>query len=135
MTLKTSQPLVRQERLIKVVCEQLVTTPLKPTLTAGVLTKPDTVAKGEHDNWLRILQNKNHILKHGWYVTRQCSAEELSKNLAWEKVREMEQSFFGQEPWCKLDRSRFGTPRLVSALSTLLSTMIQERHLIVVFQS
>src|SRR5437667_7874462 len=51
------------------------------------------------------------------------------KNLPWDKVRQMEQFFFRQEPWCKLDGSRLGTPKLVSALSTLLSTMIQERYL------
>ena len=134
MTLKTNQPPVKRERLTEVVCEQSITTSCILTLTTGVLTKPDTVEAGGHESWFRSIQNKHHILKHGWYVTCQCSMEELSKNLPWEKVGQMEQLFFRQEPWSKLDASRLGTPKLVSALSSLLSTIIQERYLNVLFQ-
>src|SRR5437667_1649517 len=103
MTLKTNQPPIKRERLPKVVCEQSVTTSCILTLTTGVLTKPDTVEAGGHESWFRIIQNKHHILKHGWYITRQCSMEEFSKNLPSEKVQQMEQLFFREELWSKVN--------------------------------
>jgi hypothetical protein len=100
-----------------------------------VLTKPDTIQDGEHEPWLKILKGECHLLKHGWFVTRQCSMNELAKGLTWDQVRSLENGFFDtEEPWHNLDlRHRFGTKKLVAALSTLLSSMIVERYYSSVF--
>ena len=37
--------------------------------------------------------------------------------------------FQAENPWCKMESSRFGIPKLVTALSTLLSSMIRERYI------
>ena len=97
-------------------------------ITLGVLTKADLVPKGDHDVWLDILNNKSHPLKHGYYVTRQPSAKEMSENPSWETTQIIECTFFqSQSPWCELDRNRLGTEALTEALSTRLSHMIQHR--------
>ena len=112
------------------------------SLRTGVLTKPDRIEDGDHEPWLAIASNRNRAWKltHGWYVTKQCNTKELDQNLPFEQVRDNERLFFeNEEPWKGLDQDRFGTPKLVDALSKLLSQMIRERYsptvlsLIVVF--
>ena len=97
-------------------------------ISLGVLTKADLVPKGDHDAWLDIINNKSHLLKHGYYVTRQPSSNEITEGVSWEASRERERNFFTiQSPWCDSDRNRLGTEALTEALSIRLSHMIQER--------
>jgi len=98
---------------------------LTPTL--GVLTKPDIVLKGEHDQWKRIAKIQAHTLKHGWHITCQSSAEELLQNPSWNEIRKVEKEFFREDPWNTLYKNRLGAPNHVSALSSsVLSGMIKK---------
>ncbi|THH23246.1 hypothetical protein EUX98_g7932, partial [Antrodiella citrinella] len=97
--------------------------------TIGVLTKPDTVLRGEHANWLRVLDGVSHPLKLGYFVTKQPSPEELEEDLSFLTVRERETFFFAEtSPW--KDRTdlhpRFGTPKLTQELSKVLGMLISK---------
>jgi len=86
------------------------------------------IGEGDHDKWLSIVRNEEWKLKHGWYVTRQCSTAEIAKNLSAEEVRANEALFFEKEPWkSMIDDGRLGTSRLVDKLGDLLSNMIREK--------
>lgn len=89
------------------------------------------IGEGDHDKWLSIVRNEEWKLKHGWYVTRQCSTKELAQDLSAEEVRANESLFFkNTKPWqSMIDSGSLGTPRLVDALGNLLSKMIREESL------
>jgi hypothetical protein len=98
----------------------------------GVLTKADTVQQGEHEQWLNILHNKAHRLTHGYYVTRQLSAEQMRNQVSWSQSRELEREFFlSANPWSKERPERLGTERLIRALSDRLSKAIEERFILI----
>lgn len=100
------------------------------TFTLGVLTKPDTLQSGEEQAWLDVLDGKRHILKHGYYVTKQPAVADLVKKLDHEEVREMEQDFFATTPpWSSVAvtiRNRMGVTNLTKELSRLLSQLIEQ---------
>lgn len=71
-----------------------------PNRTIGALTKPDTVNKGEYDQWIRILRGQEHRLPHGYFVTKQLSQTQLMDGFTHEQAREYERQFFEtMEPW------------------------------------
>jgi hypothetical protein len=94
----------------------------------GVLTKPDAVGDGEHDLWVRVINNESHALHHGYYMTR-LPANEKELNMDWTQARLMESNYLtGHQRWGKLDRTRLGTPKLADQLSKRLSDMIEEMY-------
>ncbi|EKM56257.1 uncharacterized protein PHACADRAFT_140877 [Phanerochaete carnosa HHB-10118-sp] len=95
--------------------------------TIGVLTKPDLIQHGEEDAWLRVLEGSSHPLKHGYFVTKQPSPQELEERVPFAEARLRETTFFEQTaPWCHKSNlsERFGTPYLTKALSKLLGGVI-----------
>ncbi|GJE98371.1 P-loop containing nucleoside triphosphate hydrolase protein [Phanerochaete sordida] len=95
--------------------------------TIGVLTKPDTIQRGEEDAWLRILEGASHPLKHGYFVTKQPSPMELEEKVSFSEARRREKVFFEETaPWCHKSglSDRMGTPHLTKALSKLLGGVI-----------
>jgi hypothetical protein len=72
------------------------------------------------------MNNKSHVLYHGYYMTRLPGTKEMSQT--WKESRTIEQNFFnGRQPWCtQVDKNRLGTAKLTEALSTRLSQMIEE---------
>ncbi|KIM31799.1 hypothetical protein M408DRAFT_327224 [Serendipita vermifera MAFF 305830] len=98
--------------------------------TIPVLTKPDRIASGEHDRWLRILTNEQDRYKHGWFCVKQRDQLELEKKISWGDARDNEYNFFAHEyPWNGLDKdskSRLGTPCLTRALGTKLYELISK---------
>jgi hypothetical protein len=97
------------------------------SLIVGVLTKADTVEKGDHERWFKIFNNQLHVLRHGYHMTRLSSAAEMNQD--WSTTREMEHEFFrAQSPWSQLDKSRVGMESLTEALSRALSKMIEDRY-------
>ncbi|KAG8941757.1 hypothetical protein FRC03_003997 [Tulasnella sp. 419] len=98
--------------------------------TIGVLTKPDTLLAGEYGPWLEVLQNRRHSLRHGYYMTKHPSTDELSKKLSFEEARTREKDYFEDptNPWWENDatRKRLGTRNLTASLSKLLSSLIDE---------
>lgn len=96
-----------------------------PSANSGVLTKADLVQEGEHEHWLKIINNKSHILHHGYYMTRlPANPTETLQNA---DARPKEARYFaGHQHWKTADRNRLGIPKLTDALSTRLSIMIEE---------
>ncbi|KAL5530980.1 hypothetical protein ACEPAG_3856 [Sanghuangporus baumii] len=98
--------------------------------TIGVLTKPDTLQTGEHDEWLDILAGRKHPLTHGYYVTKLASAAELQSRTTYDDNRDREMRFFASEsPWCDQVpniKQRMGVPNLTAQLSVLLSKLIEK---------
>lgn len=97
----------------------------------GVMTKPDTLPSGAtkaRDLWLDVIEGRRHVLKHGYYCTRQPDDDERSKGITNTQAREAEMAFFRDHtPWSTSTmKSRFGTSQLVSSLSTLLTRIIYE---------
>lgn len=94
----------------------------------GVLTKPDAVGDGEHDLWVRVINNESHALHHGYYMTR-LPANEKEMKMDWDQSRLMESNYLtGHQRWGKLDKNRLGTPKLAEQLSKRLSNMIEEMY-------
>lgn len=100
-------------------------------ILAGVLTKPDTLQKGEHDFWLDLLENRRHHLTNGYFVTKEPAPEDLKKNLTYEQAHEAEKQFFANnEPWKSLKggtERHLGTGYLTSFLSDRLGRYIAEK--------
>ncbi|KAI0088919.1 P-loop containing nucleoside triphosphate hydrolase protein [Irpex rosettiformis] len=97
--------------------------------TIGVLTKPDTIQQGEAESWLRVLNGSRHALKHGYYMTKQPSPQELDEKVSYETARQREVAFFGNtSPWNVQShlRQRMGTENLTKELSKLLGSLINK---------
>ncbi|KIK58161.1 hypothetical protein GYMLUDRAFT_74954 [Collybiopsis luxurians FD-317 M1] len=98
--------------------------------TIGVLTKPDMITNGSKkvlQNWLDVIEGRQHRLAHGYFCTRQPDDDERATHLTRESQREREETFFTiTMPWCQSNaRERLGTQNLVNALSYFLMDTIQ----------
>ncbi|RIA95863.1 P-loop containing nucleoside triphosphate hydrolase protein [Glomus cerebriforme] len=90
--------------------------------TLGVLTKPDTIEEGTHDNWIKIVRGDAHSLALGYYVVRNPKPKELKDGITFDKARKNEMRFFEEEePWRSFHlRDRLGVNHLQKKLSDLL---------------
>lgn len=98
--------------------------------TIPVLTKPDRIAVGEHENWIRFLENKTERFKHGWYCVKQSDQQQLNEGTTREQARENEISFFKASPWVGLSepiKRHLGTRFLSPALGNILFELICQR--------
>lgn len=99
--------------------------------TIGVLTKADTVQRGEHASCLELVEGRRHQLAYGFFVTKQPGTEDLAKNLTFQKARSAEAKFFDRvEPWMNLAphvKRQLGTRHLVAFLSDRLGNYIAEK--------
>ena len=75
---------------------------------------------------LDLAQNKEKHFDHGWFVVRNRTLSEAQEGLEPLERHMREKSFFGNEPWNKLQESRRGTQPLKKYLATLLCRRIQE---------
>lgn len=95
----------------------------------GVLTKPDLATGQARFNYIRrILEGKNFPLGRGWFVTKNCTQEQLDDNMTHGQARKQEEDFFTRVPWCTnlADYGdRFGTKNLQSTLSHRLVEHIE----------
>ena len=96
-------------------------------LTAGVLTKADTVQEGDHLHWFDILQNKSHYLLLGYFATMLPGPSPKVPNPSRTTIQDAAKRFFGKKPWNQVDKSRLGVDNLVEDLSLRLSKMINAR--------
>ncbi|KAH7334233.1 P-loop containing nucleoside triphosphate hydrolase protein [Rhizoctonia solani] len=96
-----------------------------------VLTKPDRIEPGEEDKWLSFIRGETEALRQGWFCVKQPSPAELAESLAWKETRKREDTFFNtREPWKSQSisvKQKFGTARLTSHLSDILSDLILKR--------
>ncbi|KAG9123954.1 hypothetical protein FRC07_013378 [Ceratobasidium sp. 392] len=99
--------------------------------TIGVLTKPDRIEKGEEQKWLGFVRGETEVLAKGWFCVKQPSPSELEQELTWQEARNREEEFFKtRNPWSSQEmtvRHHFGTARLTSRLSEILSDQIAKR--------
>ncbi|KAH7334548.1 P-loop containing nucleoside triphosphate hydrolase protein [Rhizoctonia solani] len=99
--------------------------------TIGVLTKPDRIESGEEQKWLAFVRGETEALSKGWFCVKQPSPSELEERLSWSEARQREQEFFStRPPWATQGltvRHHFGTARLTTRLSEILSDLIQTR--------
>ncbi|PVF98611.1 hypothetical protein CPB86DRAFT_784651 [Serendipita vermifera] len=98
--------------------------------TIPVLTKPDRIAVGEHESWIKFLENKTEKFKHGWYCVKQSNQEQLNQGVTREQARENEVNFFKETPWIGLSepiKRRLGTRFLSPALGNILFDLICQR--------
>ncbi|CAL1697633.1 unnamed protein product [Somion occarium] len=97
--------------------------------TIGVLTKPDTLQRGEERTWMKILEGSSHPLKHGYFMMKQASPEELEKRMSFEDARKSEREWFQTNaPWKDMSNfhNRMGTRNLTKELSRLLGAVINQ---------
>ncbi|KAF8503172.1 P-loop containing nucleoside triphosphate hydrolase protein [Gautieria morchelliformis] len=92
---------------------------------AFMAVRADTIQSGEESTWMDVLRGRRHVLKRGYYVTKQPGPDELTKKVSFEDSRRNEQDFFAKtEPWKSSTvevKSRIGIPRLTAELSRLLN--------------
>ena len=76
------------------------------------------------------MNGRSRMLHHGYFMTRlPANSKEMFQT--WEVSRDNERNFLNsRQPWNKLDKSRLGTMKLTEALSTRLSTMIEEMYIL-----
>lgn len=92
--------------------------------TVGVLTKPDLVQQGGHEQWKDILRGEKFHVGHGYYVVKNNS----NPMVAHRQARKEEEEFFEKTlPWAALHefKDNFGTHNLQKALSKLLESQIK----------
>lgn len=97
--------------------------------TIGILTKPDTLQRGEERTWMKILEGSSHPLKYGYFMTKQASPEELEKRMSFEDARKSEREWFQTNaPWKDMSNfhNRMGTRNLTKELSRLLGAVINQ---------
>ncbi|CCA70427.1 hypothetical protein PIIN_04366 [Serendipita indica DSM 11827] len=98
--------------------------------TIPVLTKPDRIGNGEHDTWLRLLENQTERYRHGWHCVKQSDQEQLNQGISWAEARQNEIDYFNKQPWSTLEesiRSRLGTKFLTQNLGSILFELIGQR--------
>ena len=97
----------------------------------GVLTKPDRIAPGEEEYWLRFIRNDAEPLSNGWFTVRQPATKDLKGGITWEEARDQERVFFTSNlPWSSAEtycQKRFGTQNLTESLNKILSYLIKRR--------
>ncbi|KAF7974104.1 hypothetical protein HWV62_13427 [Athelia sp. TMB] len=98
--------------------------------TIGVLTKPDIIGGSTaRDNWVKVLQGKEHVLKHGYYCVRLPDDDERRRNLSRASSQQASMDFFQRTlPWAQItgaDRRRLGIPGFISDVSRLLISMTE----------
>jgi len=96
----------------------------------AVLTKPDRLETGVPlDAWREILDGQAFQVKHGYYVTKQPSQQQLNQRLSRQGAIDSETQFFAnQEPWSTdliHHHARFGTDSIQEKLSALLFDAIK----------
>lgn len=103
-----------------------------PTITIGVLTKPDRIEPGEETIWMqRVLnQDKGRFLRLGWFCVKLLDPRQLKKGLSREEANRQELAFFTTtSPWSTLSMQthNLGVAKLVVSLSATLSDLIAKR--------
>lgn len=88
--------------------------------TVGVITKCDVVESGNEPRVLKVASNKEHVLKHGWFVVRNRTTREVEQGVSPSQRNERERSFFNTEPWNSIDKERVGVGKLLPFLGHLL---------------
>ena len=113
------------------VCPSFPLTTTHAYLLKGVLTKPDRIAKGNEELWIRFIKDEDEQLDLGWFCVKQPDAIQLQKGLSWKEARDAEMNFFETtSPWNVLPenyRKQLGTMNLVTKLGETLADLIARK--------
>lgn len=97
----------------------------------GVLTKPDRIASGDEDRWIRFIKNEEVVLDRGWFCVKQPDSNQLRLGMTSAEARLAEEEWFDERsPWCDLfgeHRLNLGTKNLASYMSDRLSKLIARK--------
>ncbi|KAI9568111.1 P-loop containing nucleoside triphosphate hydrolase protein [Boletus coccyginus] len=93
--------------------------------TIGILTKPDMLGDGavsSRQNWLEVIEGRQHRLKHGYYCVRLPDDAQRAQRLSRSALQRIAADYFDTtSPWSEVtDRGRFGIPAFVTDISVLL---------------
>ena len=89
--------------------------------TLGVLTKPDLAVETATQHAVaELIRGRRRDLQLGYCVVRNRGADDQASTIDIEARDAAERTFFGREPWSKLDPTRIGIPALRSRLRELL---------------
>jgi hypothetical protein len=94
---------------------------------AGVLTKADLLPPGKLAYVKQILSGKKFTLGKGWYLTKQLSQAQIDQGISHAMARDLESTFFGQQPWADLVNlhDHFGIRRLEKSVSHWMAEHIR----------
>jgi Dynamin central region len=105
----------------------------------SLLTLRLVLQPGDHQRWKPILQNKKHVLSHGYFVTKQPKQADLEAGIDHSQARILEAQFFAtQEPWVTEFAGlghRFGTSNLQAFLAQKLTALIKTRYASLIIQN
>ncbi|EPS45501.1 hypothetical protein H072_508 [Dactylellina haptotyla CBS 200.50] len=93
--------------------------------TVGVITKCDLLKEGSEDRVLQIVANKDNELRHGFFVVKNRSKDDVENLVTPEERQKSEISFFSEERWNSIDRERVGVQKLNVFLTELLHERIR----------
>lgn len=96
--------------------------------TIGVLTKPDTIEAGCHDQYFDVLTGKRFPLRLGYFAVKNPNQKELNEGISRDRAKQSEREFFASAaPWCNVDSSlrNFGADNLTGKLGELLREKIK----------
>ena len=99
--------------------------------TLGIITKPDTLAKGTpgEEKWLALARNERSKLKLGWHVVKNVDLNALASGSNIQKDRDAEEAAFFKDSRFKADTGRklgVGIASLRERLSKILFNQIQD---------
>lgn len=96
--------------------------------TVGVLTKPDRIEAGAHQQKIDVLTGKMYRLEHGYWVVKSRTPAQLESGISFEEARMDERNFFrNTAPWNTLPtyvKQRLGSDFLEAKLGKILSSTI-----------
>lgn len=97
------------------------------------MTKPDAITKGARggrEKWKAVLEGREHKTTHGYFCVRLPDEDERARHITTHEAQRLASAFFSStEPWSLMkDRSRFGVPNFVAAISELLITLIEQKY-------
>lgn len=99
--------------------------------TIGVLTKPDRIEKGCHEQFLQVLRGEKFLLRLGYFVVKNPDQAELDAGLSPAAARQREMEYFSNtSPWNQMKKTcgtpgKFGGKALMDFLGRLLEEKIR----------
>ncbi|EGC41831.1 dynamin family protein [Histoplasma capsulatum var. duboisii H88] len=96
--------------------------------TVGIITKPDLINKGTEGRIALLTNNLDSTrLKHGFFLLKNPSPQQLEEGISLSERKRQEADFFRSPPWREhgIDLSRVGVDRLQPFLQSLLGDHIE----------
>ncbi|KAH8425299.1 uncharacterized protein LDX57_003056 [Aspergillus melleus] len=89
--------------------------------TVGIITKCDTLERGDEEGVLRIARNEIEKLRHGWFAVKNRSTKDIHDGVTIVQRHIQEKIFFASKaPWTELSKDRVGIGKLRDFLGNLL---------------